>query len=317
MKAFVNKTKRGISKKEVSLSSVLSNLCFSDRNNVNVIGPACIAQRLMFAAAAAAAAAPKESSNDDDSNFDFDEPVTADIEAAQQADSKENVTADSPTAEAVAKAFLESVDKYMTNQESHTEKEFSPKNGMSGVVVLGNGQIHRHYCENGNSKTNHNHIHTNASHQQAIEMVNIPSNETNEDDNVQVVLVAPRPRSLKRKNSRHKMTAHCQNGNVKLLSIESFRNGAGNMKKQQSIDITENQSRLPSIQRLLSIPDVLLNATMAHNANSVQHQVLHANGFHGVPRTRAVNMFVQREQVRPVYAPCHPCDLEGLQETAV
>ena len=34
-----------------------------DSNNVNVIGPACIAQRLMFAAMAAAAAAPQNESS--------------------------------------------------------------------------------------------------------------------------------------------------------------------------------------------------------------------------------------------------------------
>lgn len=304
---------------------------------MNVIGPACIAQRLMFAAAAAAAAAPKEepSNDEEELDFDFDETKaegTREIQAAQQPslmvaggpDANENVTADSPTAEAVAKAFLESVDKYMM-QESEM-KEFNPKNGMSGVVVLGNGQIHRHYLENGSSKTNHNHIHTNG-HQQSIEMANIPSNESNEDDNVQVVLVAPRPRSIKRKTSKdRKLQLRSHNGNaVRLLSIESFRNGG--IRRQQSMDITENPNpthpRLPSIQRLLSIPDVLLNATMAHNAasNSVQHHVATnngtTNGFHRVPRTRAVNMFVQREQVRPVYAPCHPCELEGLQETAV
>ena len=35
------------------------------------------------------------------------------------------------------------------------------------------------------------------------------------------------------------------------------------------------------------------------------------------PRSRIVNMFANREQVRPVYATKHPIDLEGLQETAV
>ena len=304
----------------------------ADRNNVNVIGPACIAQRLMFAAAAAAAAAPKEEpSNDDeelDFNFDETEHGTREIQTAAQPasvmvaggpDTNENVTADSPTAEAVAKAFLESVDKYMM-QESEM-KEFSPKNGMSGVVVLGNGQIHRHYLES--SQTNHNHIHTNG-HQQSIEMANIP-NEAHEDDNVQVVLVAPRPRSIKRKTSKDKkLGLKSHNGNaVRLLSIESFRNGG--IRKPQSMDVTDENPyphpRLPSIQRLLSIPDVLLNATMAHNAASNSVQVATNNGstkgFQRVPRTRAVNMFVQREQVRPVYAPCHPCELEGLQETAV
>ena len=86
------------------------------------------------------------------------------------------------------------------------------------------------------------------------------------------------------------------------------------------MDVCEH-SRIPSIQRLLSIPDVLLNATMAHSAGAAHANANASNSNNGcsrqVPRTRAVNMFVQREQVRPVYAPMHPCDLEGLQETAV
>ena len=55
---------------------------------------------------------------------------------------------ESPTAEAVAKAFLESVDKYVeyegdTGDRKHPESAFSPKNGMSGVVYLGqNGNYH-------------------------------------------------------------------------------------------------------------------------------------------------------------------------------
>ena len=140
-----------------------------------------------------------------------------------------------------------------------------------------------------------------------------PRNPDSETENVQVVLVAPRPvskRSLKRKNSAKNVVKLHQNGtqnSVKILSIDSFRNGG--LRKQQSMDVCEN-SRIPSIQRLLSIPDVLLNATMAHNANNIATN----SNF---PRTRAVNMFVQREHVRPVYAPMHPCDLEGLQETAV
>ena len=35
------------------------------------------------------------------------------------------------------------------------------------------------------------------------------------------------------------------------------------------------------------------------------------------PRSQIVNMFANREQVRPVYAPKHPIDPEGLQETSV
>ena len=175
----------------------------------------------MFAAAAAAAAAPKDSSSGaDEEDNDVDEDFNAaEIGAMQMVpeEPSETETSDaSPTAEKVAKAFLESVDRFMM-QESNENRDFSPKNGMSGVVVLGNGTIHRHYCENGFSNTNHNHIHTNG-HQQAIEMVNVPE-EVPDEDNVQVVLVAPRPqskRSLKRKNS---MKVHSNGNAVKILSI--------------------------------------------------------------------------------------------------
>ena len=73
--------------------------------------------------------------------------------------SSEGTSPESPTAQAVAKAFLESVDKYVeydlsggkkinleyTNKtdQKHSESTFSPKNGMSGVVYLGqNGNYH-------------------------------------------------------------------------------------------------------------------------------------------------------------------------------
>jgi hypothetical protein len=41
------------------LSIIITLFSRIDNNNVSVFGPACIAQRLIFAAAAAAAAAPK------------------------------------------------------------------------------------------------------------------------------------------------------------------------------------------------------------------------------------------------------------------
>ena len=60
--------------------------------------------------------------------------------------SSEGTSPESPTAQAVAKAFLESVDKYVEYDEidqKHPESTFSPKNGMSGVVYLGqNGNYH-------------------------------------------------------------------------------------------------------------------------------------------------------------------------------
>jgi hypothetical protein len=36
-----------------------------------------------------------------------------------------------------------------------------------------------------------------------------------------------------------------------------------------------------------------------------------------IPRSRLVSLVADRLQQRPVYAPCHPIELEGLQETAV
>ena len=95
---------------------------------------------------------------------------------------------------------------------------------------------------------------------------------------------------------------------------------------------------MPNLQRLLSIPEVLLNATASvsgsglpacnhhinHHKTPLRRQISAENARtskqktkNQTPRSRLVNMFANREQVRPVYAPKHPIDLEGLQETAV
>ena len=60
-------------------------------------------------------------------------------------------------------------------------------------------------------------------------------------------------------------------------------------------------------RRFFSIPDVLLNATIAHETTNSSN----------TPKTRLLNLLAYSQQMRPVYAPCHPIDLEGLEETAV
>ena len=126
---------------------------------------------------------------------------------------------------------------------------------------------------------------------------------------------------------------------VKILSIESFSNGT--VRRQKSMDNNvecgngNSVHRMPNLQRLLSIPEILLNATASASAsglpcsspyqkNHVSHHPKLAKSSQislesavKAPRSRIVNMFANREQVRPVYAPKHPIDLEGLQETAV
>ena len=79
-------------------------------------------------------------SRSEDDDIEFDEQNIADDEESSNGDPE------SPTAEAVAKAFLDSVDKYVEYEETdrnHPESAFSPKNGMSGVVYVGqNGNYH-------------------------------------------------------------------------------------------------------------------------------------------------------------------------------
>lgn len=105
-----------------------------DSENVNVIGPACIAQRLMFAAVAAAAAAPQSDSKEDFSEEEETSSFSSQI--VEQENSTENC--ESPTAEDVARAFLHSVDRYMEYDETvQSSQAFSARNGMSGVLYLG------------------------------------------------------------------------------------------------------------------------------------------------------------------------------------
>ena len=86
------------------------------------IGPAIIAQRLMFAAAAAAAAIPKEISSPENSS-------PAEKCSKDEMSSQEITNTSTPVeAEAVAQAFLKSVDKYFEvnefGQENNDDKKF-------------------------------------------------------------------------------------------------------------------------------------------------------------------------------------------------
>ena len=176
---------------------------------------------------------------------------------------------------------------------------------------------------------------------------------------IQVVFVAPRPRQNSHKRSsqhRRRSSQKLKNQNsvklkqqnsvklkrqnsVKILSIESFSNGT--VRRQTSMDNNvecgngNSVHRMPNLQRLLSIPEILLNATASASASGLpcsspyqknhirQHPKLAKSSQISLesavkaPRSRIINMFANREQVRPVYAPKHPIDLEGLQETAV
>ena len=156
--------------------------------------------------------------------------------------------------------------------------------------------------------------------------------------------MAPRPRQNSHKSSHRRRSSQKFKNNqnsVKILSIESFSNGT--VHRQVSMDSAEttgNNVRMPNLQRLLSIPEVLLNATASvsgsglpacsghyhinhHHKPPLSRQISAENATtsqqtkNPTPRSRLVNMFANREQVRPVYAPKHPIDLEGLQETAV
>ena len=83
-------------------------------------GPAIIAQRLMFAAAAAAAAIPKEISSPENSSLDETAEKCRDEMLSQE------ITDESTPveAEAVAQAFLKSVDKYFEVNENNDDKKF-------------------------------------------------------------------------------------------------------------------------------------------------------------------------------------------------
>ena len=78
------------------------------------------------------------------------------------------------------------------------------------------------------------------------------------------------------------------------------------MLSNESVKNWNHTQSLGDNEQVLSIPDVLVNATLSHGNSKVE-----------IPRSRIVDIFAHSEQARPVYAPCHPIDLEGLQETAV
>jgi hypothetical protein len=74
----------------------------------------------------------------------------------------------------------------------------------------------------------------------------------------------------------------------------------------------QNGGHKHNSKRLLSMPDVLLNAATIN-----KHQGSRSSSI-VTPRARMVNLFAHQAQLRPVYSPnCHPIDLAGLQETAV
>ncbi len=169
-----------------------------DRDNVNVIGPACIAQRLMFAAVAAAAAAPQQNSEiDSDSS---NNSISLDVGLNRPNQDNDSDSEANSEAEAVAKAFLESVDSYHCRQDSQAANHchFSPKNGMSGLLYFG---------ENGNYQYEdmQNCIHEDA-----------------DEENLQVVFVAPRPRASRQNSCRRSNSGRKYGQNVRILSIESF-----------------------------------------------------------------------------------------------
>ena len=83
-------------------------------------GPAIIAQRLMFAAAAAAAAIPKEISSPENSSLDERDEKSRDKMLSQEITDKSTPV----EAEAVAQAFLKSVDKYFEVNENNDDKKF-------------------------------------------------------------------------------------------------------------------------------------------------------------------------------------------------
>ena len=83
-------------------------------------GPAIIAQRLMFAAAAAAAAIPKEISSPENSSLDETAEKCRDEMLSQEITDKSTPV----EAEAVAQAFLKSVDKYFEVNENNDDKKF-------------------------------------------------------------------------------------------------------------------------------------------------------------------------------------------------
>lgn len=114
---------------------------------------------------------------------------------------------------------------------------------------------------------------------------------------------------------------------VTILSVNSFcrhedddaEDGADGDELLCSQPSSSSRSRIRCKHRQYSIPNLLNNATatreITRNQQLRQFSLDHEPGH--VPRSRLVSLVADRLQQRPVYAPCHPIDLEGLQETAV
>ena len=94
-------------------------------------GPAIIAQRLMFAAAAAAAAIPKEISSPENSSLDERDEKSRDEMLSQEITDKSTPV----EAEAVAQAFLKSVDKYFEVNEFGQENDADKKFGNGTLIA--------------------------------------------------------------------------------------------------------------------------------------------------------------------------------------
>jgi hypothetical protein len=102
---------------------------------------------------------------------------------------------------------------------------------------------------------------------------------------------------------------------IAILSVNSF------CQENGIIDYKNKTLKVPQDRRQLSIPNVLMSATISHEKKfyktiSIDNSQL--DDLKNIPRGRLVTLFANKLQQRPIYAPfCHPVDLEGLEETAV
>ena len=170
------------------------------------------------------------------------------------------------------------------------------------------------------------------------------------DEETEVFLIAERPSVAQRRSSwihrrlssgsRKKRKLHFSSqdggcGNVALpevtiLSVNSFcrheqeddeEEGNGLINPNRYKNFTKCKRRQYSIPNLLmnvSAPRECVMLGREHRLNSFNASQLEDLQTIGqIPRSRLVSIVADRLQQRPVYAPCHPIDLEGLQETAV
>jgi hypothetical protein len=176
-------------------------------------------------------------------------------------------------------------------------------------------------------------------------------------DEPEVFLVAERPsaaqrrsswlhrrlssESRKKKRQLHFSSTDASGANVAfpevtILSVNSFCRHEQPESEDESANyelFNPNRHRTFSKckRRQFSIPNLMNNATAArevsrrYRQNSFNASHLEIAGgslashleIAQIPRSRLVSLVADRLQQRPVYAPCHPIDLEGLQETAV